>query len=37
MQKDQGEMTYNKNLSGITYPSDFIPKVKINNSTQEPF
>ncbi len=23
-------MNYNKNLYGITYPTDFIPKIKIN-------
>jgi hypothetical protein len=23
-------MNYNKNLCGITYPSDFIPKIKVN-------
>ncbi len=30
LKKTKGEMTYNKNLCGITYPSDFIPKIKVN-------
>jgi hypothetical protein len=28
--RTMGEMTYNKNLCGITYPSDFIPNIKVN-------
>ncbi len=30
LKRTRGEMNYNKNLYGITYPTDFIPKIKIN-------
>lgn len=30
LKRTMGEMNYNKNLCGITYPSDFIPKIKVN-------